>query len=111
MSRFKWGLTIELGSPDYETRMAILLSKMEKLNIQLPENVRDYLCQNVKTNIREIEGMLISLIAQSSLNKRAIDIPLLKKFYKSIVLKLSKVSAWKISSKSFVRLKKSIRNC
>ncbi|MBX7164592.1 MAG: chromosomal replication initiator protein DnaA [Saprospiraceae bacterium] len=78
ISRFKWGLTIELGSPDYETRMAILLSKMEKLNIQLPESVRDYLCQNVKTNIREIEGVLISLIAQSSLNKRAIDIPLVE---------------------------------
>lgn len=76
ISRFKWGLTADLRSPDYETRMLIFQSKMEKEGIQLPKDVVEFVCYNIKDNIRELEGVLISLIAQSTLNQREIDVSL-----------------------------------
>lgn len=72
ISRFKWGLTIELTQPDFETRLAILLSKLDKLKIELPMDVCEFIAMKLKDNIREMEGVLISLVAQSTINKKSI---------------------------------------
>lgn len=85
LSRFKWGLTADLQQPDYETRLAIIKRKMQSDGIYIPENVIEYLAYSVDTNIRELEGVLISLIAHASLNRRDIDLELAKQTLKNIV--------------------------
>lgn len=85
VSRFKWGLTADLQQPDYETRIAIINRKMQADGINFPENVIEYLAYSVDTNIRELEGVIISLIANSSLVKKEIDLELAKQTLKSIV--------------------------
>lgn len=78
ISRFKWGLAAELTAPDFNTRMDILQSKMQKDGIVLDTNIQEYICFNIKNNIRELEGVLITLIAQATLNKKSIDMDLAK---------------------------------
>ncbi len=90
ISRFKWGLTADLQAPDLKTRMAILRAKMEKEKIELPDDVVEYICYNVKGNIRELEGVLISLVAQSSLNQRAIDLSLAREILQNFVAEVYK---------------------
>ena len=85
VSRFKWGLTTDLQQPDFETRIAIIQKKVQSEGIYTPENVIEYLAYSVDTNIRELEGVLISLIAQASLNKKEIDLELAKQTLQSIV--------------------------
>lgn len=85
LSRFKWGLTADLQQPDYETRVAIIQRKMQADGINIPDNVIEYLAYSVDTNIRELEGVLISLIAHASLNKVEIDLELAKQTLKNIV--------------------------
>lgn len=76
LSRFKWGLSTDLQSPDEQTRIKILKRKAYNEGIVLPDEVVDYVASRVKSNIREMEGLLISLMAQSSLNKKAITLDL-----------------------------------
>ncbi|PQJ14853.1 chromosomal replication initiator protein DnaA [Aureicoccus marinus] len=76
LSRFKWGLSAELQSPDYETRISILKNKMYRDGTEMPEEIIDYIAKNIKSNIRELEGALISLMAQSSFNKKDITLEL-----------------------------------
>ena len=87
LSRLKWGLSADLGTPDVETRKAILKQKLTNNGIEMPEDVIDYIAYNINTNVRELEGALISLMAQSSLNHRKITLDLAKqmidKFVKS----------------------------
>lgn len=78
LSRFKWGLEADLHRPDLETRIAIMEAKMAKENIPVPQEVSHYICLHVKNNIRELEGVLIQLIAQATLNQREIDMSLAK---------------------------------
>ncbi len=85
LSRFKWGLTADLQQPDFETRIAIIQKKMQADGIHIPENVLEYLAYSVDTNIRELEGVLISIIAHASLMKRDIDLELAKQILKTIV--------------------------
>ncbi|ELR68156.1 Chromosomal replication initiator protein DnaA [Fulvivirga imtechensis AK7] len=85
LSRFKWGLTADLQQPDYETRVAIIQRKMQTDGIYIPDNVIEYLAYSVDTNIRELEGVLISLIAHASLNRVDIDLELAKQTLKNIV--------------------------
>lgn len=85
ISRFKWGLTADLQPPDMETRMAILYCKAQKAGIELPSNVMEFICYNIKDNIRELEGVLVSLVAQSSLNKREIDLNLAKEVLRNFI--------------------------
>ena len=85
LSRFKWGLTADLQQPDFETRMAIINNKMEAEGIIIPDDVCEYLAYTVDTNVRELEGVLISLIAHASLNQRDIDLELAKQTMKNIV--------------------------
>ncbi len=85
ISRFKWGLSAEISKPDFETRMAIILHKSAQDGIELAPDVIEYLAYSIDTNVRELEGVLISLIAQASLNKKEIDLELAKQALHSIV--------------------------
>ncbi len=85
LSRFKWGLSADLQVPSLETRIAILEKKMYTEGIELPREVVEYLAYSITTNIRELEGALISLIAQSSLNKKAITLELAKQMIDKFV--------------------------
>ncbi|BDC99952.1 chromosomal replication initiator protein DnaA [Persicobacter psychrovividus] len=85
LSRFKWGLTADLQTPDFETRIAIIQKKMQADGINIPEDVLEYLAHTIDTNIRELEGVLISLIAHASLVRQDIDVPLAKQILKNIV--------------------------
>ena len=86
-SRLKWGLAAELLPPDVETRMSILRQKLANDGVEMPDEVIEYIAYNINTNVRELEGALISLMAQSSLNHRDITIDLARqmvdKFVKS----------------------------
>ncbi|MFN3917766.1 MAG: chromosomal replication initiator protein DnaA [Flavobacteriales bacterium] len=85
LSRFKWGLSADLQAPGLETRIAILEKKMYADGIELPKEVVEYLAYSITSNIRELEGALISLIAQSSLNKKAITLDLAKQMIDKFV--------------------------
>ena len=85
LSRFKWGLTADLQMPDFETRMAIIMRKMQSDGIHIPGDVVEYLAYSVDTNVRELEGVLISLIAHATLNKTDINLELAKQTLKNIV--------------------------
>lgn len=90
LSRFKWGLSADLGTPDFETRVAILEHKMYADGITLSKEVVEYVAHNIDTNIRELEGALISLLAQASLNRKEIDLDLAKQMMKNFVKNVSK---------------------
>jgi chromosomal replication initiator protein len=85
LSRFKWGLSADLQTPALETRMAILEKKMYSDGIDMPREVVEYLAYSITTNVRELEGALISLIAQSSLNKKAITLDLARQMIDKFV--------------------------
>ncbi|HCT93728.1 MAG: chromosomal replication initiation protein DnaA [Bacteroidetes bacterium GWE2_39_28] len=87
LSRFKWGLLAELLPPDYNTRVEILKAKSYKDGITLPEEVTNYIASRVSTNIREIEGTLISLLAQSTLTNRKINLDLAESLIEKLVTK------------------------
>ena len=87
LSRLKWGLSADLQAPDVETRINILKQKLTNDGIEMPYDVIEYIAYNINTNVRELEGALISLVAQSSLNRKQITLDLAKqmidKFVKS----------------------------
>lgn len=85
LSRFKWGLSADLSTPDLETRIAIMEKKMYGNGIELPREVVEYLAYSINTNIREMEGAMTSLLAQASLNKKAITLDLAKQMIDKFV--------------------------
>jgi chromosomal replication initiator protein len=85
LSRFKWGLSAELNHPDYETRVSIIKNKLYRDGVEMEEDIINYLADNIKTNIRELEGAIISLIAHSSFNHKDITIELAKKIVENYV--------------------------
>jgi len=85
LSRFKWGLTADLQQPDFETRIAIIQKKLQDDGIQINFDVLEYLAHSIQTNVRELEGVIISLMAQASLTRKEIDLELAKSTLKSIV--------------------------
>lgn len=85
LSRFKWGLTTDIQTPDLETRMAIIQNKLETEKAEMDMEVVEYLANCVDSNIRELEGVLNSLIVDSALLQRKIDIELAKYRIKSLV--------------------------
>jgi chromosomal replication initiator protein len=93
LSRFKWGLAADLQVPDLETRIAILQRRLYTDGIEMPYEVVEYLAYNITTNIREMEGALISILAQASLNKKTITLDLAKqmidKFVKNTTREIS----------------------
>lgn len=90
LSRFKWGLSADLSVPDIETRMAILKKKMYQDGIELPNDVIEYVAHNIDNNVRELEGAMVSLLAQSTLNKKEIDLALAKQMLKNFIKNTSK---------------------
>ncbi len=85
LSRFKWGLSADLQKPDLETRIAILNKKLYADGIEMPSDVIEYLAYSITSNVRELEGALISLLAQSSLNKKKITLELAKQMIDKFV--------------------------
>ncbi|NQY08479.1 MAG: chromosomal replication initiator protein DnaA [Flavobacteriales bacterium] len=85
LSRFKWGLSADLQSPSLETRIAILEKKMHADGVELPKDVVEYIAYSITTNVRELEGALISLLAQGSLNKKEITLELAKQMIDKFV--------------------------
>jgi chromosomal replication initiator protein len=84
-SRFEWGLIADIQPPDIETKVAILRKKAEAERVELPENVALFIASKVRTNIRELEGSLIRLIAYSSLTGRDIDLNLTREILRDLL--------------------------
>ena len=84
-SRFEWGLIADIGSPDLETKIAILKKKAEAEVVPLPDNVAIYIASKIKSNIRELEGSLIRLIAYASLTGQELTLALAQEVLKNII--------------------------
>ena len=84
-SRFEWGLIADIGTPDYETRMAILRRKVEADDMKLSDEILNYIATNIKSNIRELEGALNKLLAYSNLEKTDITMEIAMKELQNII--------------------------
>jgi len=85
LSRFKWGLSADIQPPDFETRIAILQQKVYNDGIDLSTSIVEYIASQITNSVRELEGALISLLAQSTLNKKDITLDLAKKMIDKLV--------------------------
>lgn len=84
ISRFQWGLTVDVQLPDYETRMAILQRKSMDEGFEIPTDIIEYIARHVFSSVRELEGSLISLIAKVSLDRRELTIDLAKEVVRGV---------------------------
>ena len=84
-SRFNQGLLTDIQPPDLETRIAILRKKAQAEDLDIPNDVFDYIAENIQSNIRELEGMLTRLSAYSNLSKRKIDLNLTKECLQNLI--------------------------
>ena len=89
MSRFKWGITAELSSPDYSLRRNVLLKKANQDGLSIPDDVIDFIAENVTDNIRELEGIILSLIARATFLNQNISIDIARAVISNAV-KISK---------------------
>jgi len=85
LSRFKWGLSAELQIPSSETRVSILKNKLFRDGVEIDDEITEYVAKNINSNVRELEGAIISLIAQSSFNKAEITLDLAKEVISKFV--------------------------
>ena len=85
VSRFHWGLVVDVQKPDYETRLAILKKKVLKFNLLVPENVLVYIAEQISSNIRELEGALLRVVAQATLIEEKINLMLAEKVLHDMV--------------------------
>ncbi len=84
-SRFEWGLIADIQMPDLETKIAILQKKAESEQIHLPEDVAEFIARSIKSNIRELEGALIRLMAFASLTGAEVNLPTAQQVLKNII--------------------------
>lgn len=87
LSRFRWGLAAEVKAPDFETRKEIVINKARKDGIDFSDDVIDYICKYVNNNVRELEGAMISLLAQSTFNKRDLTVDVVQDILGKMVKK------------------------
>ncbi len=87
LSRFRWGLAAEIKVPDFETRKEIVLNKARKDGIDFSEDIIEYICKYVNNNVRELEGAMISLLAQSTFNKRDLTLDVVQDILGKMVRK------------------------
>ena len=85
VSRFNWGLVVDIQLPDFETRVAILQKKLEKDPIKIDSDVIHFIAENITTNIRELEGALVRIIAYSLIENKPISLELAKEILKDMV--------------------------
>ena len=85
LTRFKWGLSAEIEMPDFELRKAILKSKIYKDGLDVPEDVIDYIAENVTDSVRNLEGVLVSLLAHATLTDEDINLDLAEKVVGKVV--------------------------
>lgn len=85
LSRFKWGLSAELQVPDFETRAAILRNGFLRDGVDMPEEIIEYIAKNIRTNMRDLEGIKISMIAHASFNKKEFTLDLAKQLVGKMV--------------------------
>ena len=90
LSRFKWGLTVELTIPDFDTRTKILQNKLKSNGITFPEEVITYLALRITSNTRELEGAMIAILAQASLNHKPVTVDLAKEMVDKYVKSINK---------------------
>jgi chromosomal replication initiator protein DnaA len=98
VSRFQWGLCVDIQPPDLETRIAILKKKAEEGNLNIAENILAFIAENVSSNIRELEGIIIRLLAFASITKQDITIDLVK----NIISEKNKKKISKISIEEII---------
>ncbi len=84
ISRFQWGLSVDIQPPDLETRIAILIKKSEAFNLDIDLSIIEYIAANITNNIRELEGSLIKLLAKASLEGKEITLDLAREIVKSV---------------------------
>jgi len=84
-SRFGWGLTVEVEPPELETRVAILMKRADKVNIELPHDAAFFIAQRIRSNVRELEGALKRVIANSSFTHRPITVDLVREALKDLL--------------------------
>lgn len=90
LTRFKCGLSAEIDLPDFDTRKAILKANIENDGLKINDNVINYIAENVTGSIRDLEGTIISIVAQSTMNQRSINIDLASKVIGNIVASTQK---------------------
>lgn len=90
-SRFSWGLITDIQPPDFETRVAILRKKMEKETVKVPDDVIFFIAEQIKTNIRELEGALIRVAAYALLEEKPISLEMSKLILKDMVRESIKI--------------------
>lgn len=98
-SRFEWGLIVDIQPPDLETKMAILDKKAEAEGVELPEDVRIFIATKTKSNVRELEGALVKLIAYSSVTNTPIDLAMARQTLKYLTHNQER----KVSLESIIR--------
>ena len=84
-SRFEWGLTVDISSPDYETKMAILRKKSETEGYNIDDEILQYIASNIQSNIRELEGALTKIVAYSKISPQRVDVELAKEVLKDLI--------------------------
>ncbi|MCX7879238.1 MAG: chromosomal replication initiator protein DnaA [Ignavibacteria bacterium] len=91
ISRFQWGLLADIQPPELETRIAITRKKSENEGIELPDQVIEYIAQNITSNVREIEGVIVSLIAQVAFSKKKPTVELVREILRSKHIKTPRI--------------------
>ena len=99
-SRFSWGLITDIQPPDFETRMAILRKKVENESVKVPHDVVEFIAEQIKTNIRELEGALIRVAAYSALEDKPISLELTKLILKDMVQETAKIISVEVVQKT-----------
>ncbi len=91
VTRFLWGLIVDVQPPDFETRVAILRKKLELENVRVPDDVVYFIAEQIKTNIRELEGALIRVVASSMLQEKPINLQLANMVLKNMLQETTKI--------------------